>query len=284
MTKQHHALTEQQTSFSVFSDTIITSRNNPRIRQLRALLKRPERERTGLALIEGLRLVTEALQYPDLVHQLIVAPELLKSQHGQDLLQDQRKKELPHLCVSAEVFQSLSLKDGPQGMAAVVSQRWEQLDQVRLSSEDYWIALTAIQDPGNLGTILRTCDATGCCGVLLLGHTTDPYDPTALRASMGAIFSQRLVKTSFQTFADWKRLHHYSVVGTSDGAGLNYRKAHYPSPVILLMGSERQGLSSEQQALCDLIISIPMCGSSDSLNVAVATAVVLYEILHKRLP
>ena len=88
----HHALTELQTSFSVFSDTIITSRNNPRIRQLRALLKRPERERTGLALIEGLRLVTEALQYPDLVHQLIVAPELLKSQHGQELLQDQRKK------------------------------------------------------------------------------------------------------------------------------------------------------------------------------------------------
>lgn len=82
MTKQHHALTELQTSFSVFSDTIITSRNNPRIRQLRALLKRPERERTGLALIEGLRLVTEALQYPDLVHQFIVAPELLKSQHG----------------------------------------------------------------------------------------------------------------------------------------------------------------------------------------------------------
>jgi TrmH family RNA methyltransferase len=99
---------------------------------------------------------------------------------------------------------------------------------------------------------------------------------------MGAIFSLHLVKTSFQAFADWKRLHHYPVIGTSDAAELNYRQAHYPSPLILLMGSERQGLSSEQQALCDFTVGIPMHGSSDSLNVSIAAAVVLYEILHRR--
>ncbi len=164
----------------------------------------------------------------------------------------------------------------------MVVQPWEQLEQVRLSAEDYWVALEAVQDPGNLGTILRTCDATGCRGVFLLDHTTDAYDPTALRASMGAIFSQRLVKASFQAFADWKRFHHYSVVGASDAAVLNYRQADYPLPMILLMGSERQGLSPQQQTLCDLVVSIPMHGSSDSLNVSIATAVVLYEILHRR--
>ncbi len=280
--KQHHSFIEQRQSFSVFSDTIITSRNNPRIKQICALLKRSEREKTGLALVEGLRLVTEALRYPQSVSQLIVAPDLLRSSHGQALWQDRRQQGLPCLCVSAEVFQSFSLKDNPQGMAAVVSQQWEPLEQVRLSAEDYWVALEAVQDPGNLGTILRTCDATGCRGVFLLDHATDAYDPTALRASMGAIFALRLVKTSFQAFADWKRQHNYPVVGATDAAPLNYRQAAYPSPVILLMGSERQGLSPEQQALCDLIVSIPMRGSSDSLNVSIATAIVLYEMLYRR--
>jgi RNA methyltransferase, TrmH family len=282
MAKEHHSLAEQQQSFSVFSDTIITSRNNPKIKQIRALLKRSERERTGQALVEGLRMVTEALRYPQRVRQLIVAPELLRGQHGRPLLQEQRQKGLPCLCVSAEVFQGFSLKDNPQGIAAVVSQQWELLEQVRLSTEDFWVALEAVQNPGNLGTILRTCDATGCRGVFLLDHATDAYDPTALRASMGAIFSQRLVKTSFQALADWKRFYHYPVVGASDAAVLNYRQADYPSPMILLMGSERQGLSSEQQALCNFIVGIPMRGSSDSLNVSIANAVVLYEILHRR--
>ncbi|HEY4383976.1 MAG TPA: RNA methyltransferase [Ktedonobacteraceae bacterium] len=282
MAKQHPSSAEQQQSFSAFPDTLITSRNNPKIKQIRALLKRSERERTELALVEGLRLVTEALRYPHIVRQLIVAPELLRSQHGQALLLEQRHKELPCLCVSAEVFQSFALKDNPQGIAAIVSQCWESLEQVRLSTRDCWVALEAVQDPGNLGTILRTCDATGCRGVFLLDHATDVYDPTALRASMGAIFSQRLVKASFQAFADWKRFYRYSVIGASDAAVLNYRQADYPSPVILLMGSERQGLSPEQQAVCDLVVSIPMRGSSDSLNVSIATAVVLYEILHRR--
>lgn len=281
MVDPRHPLVQHDYS-ALSSEAFITSRNNPRVKQVRALLKRSEREQTGLALIEGLRLVTEALQHPGVVEQLIIAPELLKSAHGQALVHAQEQKGLSCLSISAEAFQSFSLKDGPQGIAAVVSQRWEPLDQVRLAPGDCWVALEATQDPGNLGTILRTCDATGCGGAILLDHTTDPYDPTALRASMGAIFSQRLVKTNFQTLLDWKRQHDYPVVGTSDAAALHYRKARYPSPVILLMGSERQGLSPEQQALCDLTISLPMRGSCDSLNVAVAAAVVLYEMLCQR--
>ena len=264
------------------ADSIIKSRNNPRIKQVRALLKRPERERTKLALAEGLRLVTEALQFPNLVRQVVVAPELLKSKRGQELVRDQAARGVPVLSISAEAFESISQKDGPQGIAAVIAQRWEQLNRVKLSAGDYWVALEAIQDPGNLGTILRSCDATGCRGVFLLDHTADPYDPTALRASMGAIFSQRLVRTSFQTFAEWIHLHRYPVIGTSDAAALNYRSVEYPSPVVLLMGSERLGLSPEQQAVCEHVVSIPMSGSCDSLNVAIATAIVLYEVLDQQ--
>lgn len=264
------------------TDIIITSRKNPGLTQIRAFLKRPERERTGLALVEGLRLVTEALAFPDLVRQIVVAPELLKSPRGWELVQDQKASGVPVLSLGAEAFESISQKSGPQGIAAVIAQRWEHLNQVKLSAGDCWIALEAIQDPGNLGTILRSCDATGCRGVFLLDRTTDPYDPTALRASMGAIFSRRLVRTSFQIFAEWIHLHRYPVIGTSDAAALSYRDVEYPSPVVLLMGSERLGLSPEQQALCEHVVHIPMNGSCDSLNVAIATAVVLYEILDQR--
>lgn len=264
------------------NSTLIMSRHNPKVKQLRALLKRAERERTQLALIEGLRLVTEALRFPNLVRQIIVAPELLKNQHGRELVHAYAKQGIV-VPVSAEVFASFSQKDGPQGIAAVIVQRWEALNQIRLAGGDFWVALLATQDPGNLGTILRSCDAAGCRGVILLDHTTDPYDPTALRASMGAIFSQRLVKTSFRTFAEWKALHGYTVIGTSATAAQQYREIAYPSPTILLMGSERQGLLPEHQALCDRMVSIPMNGSSDSLNVAIATAVVLYEILDQRI-
>lgn len=263
-------------------DTMIVSRNNPKIKQMRAFLKRAERERTGLAIVEGLRLVTEALRFPDRVQQVIVAPELLKNEHGRKLVQNHFTRGFPVVSVSAEAFESFSQKDGPQGIAAIISQRWERLDRVKLSAGDYWVALEAIGDPGNLGTILRSCDATGCRGIILLDHTTDPYDPTALRASMGAIFSQRLVKTSFQAFTEWKNLHRYKLVGTSDAASLHYREITYPSPVILLMGSERQGLQPEHQAVCDAMVSIPMNGSCDSLNIAIATAVVLYEIVEQR--
>jgi TrmH family RNA methyltransferase len=235
------------------------------------------------AVIEGLRLVSEALvRFPDRVRQVIIAPELLKSQWGQTLIHDQSARGVPVVSVSAEAFESVSQKDGPQGIAAIIAQRWECLDRVKLRAGECWVALAALQDPGNLGTILRSCDATGCRGIILLDHSADPYDPTALRASMGAIFSQRLVRTSFHTFTRWKDLHHHALIGTSDAADLHYREAAYPSPAILLMGSERHGLSPEQQAVCDAIVRIPMCGICDSLNIAIATAVVLYEILDRR--
>ncbi|GCE25194.1 hypothetical protein KDA_06780 [Dictyobacter alpinus] len=123
MEKQHHTQTEQHQRFSGFSDTIITHRTNPKIKQIRALLKSSERERTGLALVEGLRLVTEALRSPQRVRHLLVAPELLRSLHGQALLQEQRQKRLPCLYVSSEVFQSFSRKDNPQGIIVETHQR-----------------------------------------------------------------------------------------------------------------------------------------------------------------
>jgi len=255
---------------------IITSQNNPRIKQIRALRQRKARDQTGLAFIEGIRIVAEAAALPDTIETLVVAPELLNSPFAQELALAQQNKGIPCLEVTAEVFGSLSVKERPQGIGAVIRQRWETLEQIALSNEFCWVALDAVQDPGNLGTILRTCDAVGCSGLILLGQSTDPYDTTALRASMGAIFTQRLVKASFADFVAWKQRHGYTVVGTSGAAASDYQSAAYRFPIILLMGSERLGLSPDQQAVCDLVVSLPMVGHADSLNLAVATGVMLY--------
>ena len=216
------------------------------------------------------------------VESLVVAPDLLSSSTGWEIVRAQREKGAPVLEVNPDVFKSISSKQGPQGLGAVVRQHWERLEDASLSDELCWLALDAVQDPGNLGAILRTSDAVGGAGVILLGQGTDPHDPSAVRASMGAIFSQRLVRATFSELADWKRGRRYRLIGTSDAAARDYHGFSYDPPLVLFMGSERQGLSAEQQALCDAVVRIPMVGRSDSLNLAVATGVVLYEAFNQR--
>ncbi len=262
---------------------IVTSSSNPKIKEIRRLLRdRKAREESGLFVIEGLRIVGEAVQMGAEIATLVVAPELLASEFGLALVDAQREAGVPILEVSAPVFRDLSVKEGPQGIGALVKQRWVPLDRVRLEAGHNWTALDSVQDPGNLGTILRTHDAVGGAGVILLDHSTDPYDPTALRASMGAVFSQRLVRARLDEFAAWKNANHYVVIGTSGAAAQDYHSVRYPSPLVLLMGSERLGLQDSHLSLCDRVVSIPMAGRSDSLNLAVATAVILYEIFNQQ--
>jgi TrmH family RNA methyltransferase len=261
---------------------LISSTSNATIKRIRALRQRKERERSGLFFIEGIRLVAEAVQVGAALETLVVAPELLHSTFARELVAAQREADVACLDVTPAVFQSLSAKDGPQGLGAVMRQQWEPLEQLQLAPDACCVALDAVQDPGNLGTILRTCDAVGCAGVVLLGASTDPYDPAALRASMGAVFTQRLARASAEQFLAWTRQHGYTVVGAAGAAPHDYQGVRYPRPLVLLMGSEREGLSQEQQAACDLLVSIPMVGRSDSLNLAVATGVLLYEIFNQQ--
>jgi TrmH family RNA methyltransferase len=261
---------------------MITSSANPTIRQIRGLRQRKEREASGLFFIEGIRLVGEAVQLGAAIEALLVAPELLTSPFAHDIVDRQRAGGARIIEMGAAVFADLSQKDGPQGLAAVVRQRWIDLAEVRLGAPPGWVALVEPADPGNLGTILRTADAVGAAGVILLGSATDPYDPAALRASMGAIFAMQLARASFEGFAAWKRASGAFLIGAADSAPTDYQSSTYPQPLVLLMGSERQGLSAEQQGLCDLMVSLPMRGRSDSLNLAVATGVLLYELLSQQ--
>jgi TrmH family RNA methyltransferase len=255
---------------------MITSLSNEKIKQIRHLKDRKFRNETGLFFIEGLRLVIEACQQGAAIETLVVAPELLSSEIGKTLVSEERwiSKILE---VSAEVFESFSHKEGPQGIAAVLKQDWVGLEYIN-AENGMWIALDSVADPGNLGTILRTTEAAGGLGVILLDQTTDPYDLTALRASMGAIFDLKITRGSLDDFRDWKRSKDIFLVGTDGEADCDYRQVLYPKPLIILMGSEREGLQPQHYAICDQVVKIPMIGRSDSLNLAVATGIMIYEV------
>jgi TrmH family RNA methyltransferase len=270
------------TIFTAMVPSQITSSSNPRIKLIRKLRDRKERQQSGLFYIEGIRILAEAVFTRAELEFLVVAPELLTNSFGLKLLQDPALTAIPLVEVSPEIFNSFSLKEGPQGVGAVIHQRWTTMEEVTLADGRDWVALDAVADPGNLGSILRTSEAAGWAGAILLDHATDPYDPTAVRASMGAIFSQRLVKTSLDDFSIWKAAHHFPVIGAAGSAPDDYHHLDYPQPCILLMGSERQGLTPHHIHLCDRTVSIPMVGRSDSLNLSVATALVIYEIFNHR--
>ncbi|MBG0787836.1 MAG: RNA methyltransferase [Anaerolineaceae bacterium] len=260
---------------------MITSFANATIKEIRKLEQKKYRQQSGTYFIEGLRTVGEAVQTQAPIKALVVAPDLLVSEFGQSLLTERHLKDVERIEVSAEIYEKLAHKQGPQGIGAVMQQSWQDLAGLQLAPDDLWVTLDAVADPGNLGTIMRTADSIGARGIILLGHTTDPYDPAAVKASMGAIFSLALASASWEDFQAWEKQQGAQLVGTSDHGATDYQQIQYQRPLILLMGSERHGLPDEMMAACDHLARIPMAGRSDSLNLAVATAVMLYEIYNQ---
>ncbi len=262
--------------------TLITSSANPRIKDLRKLRDRKYRSETGLAWVEGLRACGDAFSHPEHIEQMVICPETLHSSFADELLQKAVDHNIDVIETSREVYSSLSGKENPQGMGVVIRQTFQTLDNVVLSQADLWVALDRVADPGNLGTILRTLDASGGKGLILLDHCTDPYDPTAIRASTGAIFHLDLVKSDTQYFSMWKTRQNANLVGAVAVPGAqDYHSYIYTRPMILIMGSEREGLSPTLTELCDGLVYIPMIGHVDSLNLAEATAIMLYEIFNQ---
>jgi TrmH family RNA methyltransferase len=260
---------------------LITSSANPRIRSIRGLAHRKFRDETGQYFVEGIRPVAEAVQSHAPVETLVVAPDLLNSPFGRDIVQQASHKGVPILEVAPDVFLGLSSREGPQGLGAVVRQTWTPLEAAFSPDTLGWVALEQIQNPGNLGSILRTCEAVGCAGVMLLGSTTDPHDPASVRGSMGALFTRSLIRTGLDELTAWKTRHRALTVGASGSAETDYQDIAYRPPILIVMGGERQGLSEAHQALCDHLVRIPMTGRADSLNLAVATGLMLYEVFNQ---
>ena len=257
----------------------VTSPSNPRVKEIRKLRDKKEQKRTGLFYMEGLRIIGEAFDKGAEIQTLVVCPELLKTEFGLELWHRAQRMPLEILEVNRMVFESIAVKENPQGLAAAAKARFYDLEDLDIS-HGIIAALTEVADPGNLGTIIRTADAVDCQGVILIGDCTSPYDIGSIRGTMGAIFSTKIVKTDLDSFLKWKRQHGLQLVGTSDKAASDYVDIAYQDPVILLMGSERAGMSPEEFAACDDIAAIPMMRSSDSLNLAIATGVMLYQIFN----
>jgi len=256
---------------------LLTSLANPLVKETRALKSHKGRTNSGSFLVEGLHHVGSALEAGWEVETLLYAPDLLSGGFAGSLLEDARRSGLTLQPVSAKVMESLAEKDNPQGLLAVVKQRTlrlPDLDAVRTG-----VALVSPQDPGNVGTILRTIDAVGADALFLLDGGVELYHPTVVRASMGTLFWIPVVQAGFNEFAGWVRGKGLRLIGTSAHARFDYREVSVAEPPwLLLMGNEQKGLSQEQMAACDLTVSMPMRGKVSSLNLAVAAGILLYTL------
>ncbi len=265
----------------------ISSRNNPKIKEVRLLRQAKIRRQSGSCLVEGIWHFIEAVEawrsgaYVKLV-SVFYAPELLKSDLALQVIEELSPSSVPCYPVTGPVFLSLADKENPQGVLAVVQPKSTALDQINPVTCPWLVGLVEPQDPGNIGTILRTIDAVGANGLLLIDGGADPYQSECIRASMGSIFWFPVIQTSFQALLTWVDANNYKLYGTSARGDKNFNEMdHYQTPSILLMGSERQGLTQPQRNACHELLRLPQVGRVSSLNLAVATGVMLYDMLRK---
>lgn len=253
----------------------ITSLANPEIKAIRALALRKYREEEGLFVTEGLRHALEAAEAGWSFKTLVVEESVKDKDLVRKLVGICQSQKCHCLEVPAGVMESLAKRDNAQSVMAVIRQKWSDLSAV---TGGLWIALEEIRDPGNLGTIMRTADAVGASGIILIEKTCDPYSLEAVRASMGSFPHVALVRCGRGAFAQWAGTSGFQVVGTHLKTEHDYRRLAYRRPMVLLMGNEQAGLSDELSRVCTDLVKIPMRGRADSLNVSVATAVMLFEI------
>lgn len=257
----------------------ITGFSNPTVKFVRSLRDKKHRKREQRFLAEGLRLLTDAREggrVPEILlmaqgrepHPLLDVLEQTVAAAGGDVL------ELPE-----DLLAKVTGKDNPQAVAGVFAEWDTGLATIDRHAAPIWLVAQAMRDPGNLGTMLRTADAVGAGGVILLDDCADPFSVEAVRASMGAIFTQRLAQARWDDFIGWLRAGEGQLVAASLREAVPYRGAPYAAPCFVMVGNESRGLPEDYEMACDLRVTMPMKGRADSLNAAVAGAVLAYEVL-----
>ena len=236
------------------------------------------RDSRGLFFIEGVRNFIEAVDYHFPVDTLLYSEKLLIQPLARKLVRRLKRSGVPFARVTPEQFRRVSRTERASGIAAILRQRVLRLDQINLIDSPCWTALSHVRSPGNLGTLMRTSAATGAAGFILLGDSIDPFDPAVVRATMGALFKQTLVRTTVDQLRRWACLNKVAVIGASPDGSADYREASYGCPVVLMLGGERKGLTAKQRSVCNRIVRIPMAEGMDSLNVAVAGSLLMYEV------
>jgi TrmH family RNA methyltransferase len=262
----------------------ITSLQNERVKLIRSLHMRKARRETGLFVAEGASLLITARDAGWRPRVLAFLAGSAGGGAARDLVQWARAAGAECLEVSEAVLTKLAAKDNPQTMLGVFEQAWKPLPApADVAPDSLWVGMEAVRDPGNLGTVIRTVDAVRAGGIVLIGPCVDPYSHEAVRATMGSIFNVPLARVSLQDGLPWVQRWRGDIVGAHLKATEDFRRVSYGAPTLLLMGSEGPGLSPELSATCSRRVRIPMAGPTDSLNLAVATALMLYEIRRERL-
>jgi TrmH family RNA methyltransferase len=262
----------------------VTSLTNPIVKDLRSLALKKFRDQQGVFLAEGLKLVIDALEQDWRIKTLVFA----KSGKGNKMVEQVAARTFAKgglvLEVTEKVIAAITRRDNPQVVVGVFEQQYQSLASLKPKHNDVYIALDRVRDPGNLGTVIRTADAVGAKGVILIGDTTDPYSLETVRATMGSVFSVPLYKTTENDVLNWRKGFSGLIVGTHLKGAVDYRTIPYANkPVVLMMGNEQQGLPDNLANACDKLARIPQAGRADSLNLAIATGVMLYEIRREAL-
>ncbi|AZV20104.1 RNA methyltransferase [Mesorhizobium sp. M7A.F.Ce.TU.012.03.2.1] len=257
----------------------VTSLANPLVKDIKALAQKKFRDQQNAFMAEGLKLVIDALDLGWQIRTLVFA----KAGRGNAAVEKVAARTVAAggmvLEVSEKVLVAITRRDNPQMVVGVFSQKFLALKDVRADNGDVWVALDRVRDPGNLGTVIRTVDAVGAKGVILVGDTTDPFSVETVRATMGSIFAVPVAKATTEAFLTWRGGFSGLVAGTHLKGAVDYRSVDFSrGPVLLMMGNEQQGLPESLAASCDRLLRIPQAGRADSLNLAVATGIMLFEI------
>ena len=239
------------------------------------------RDRHNLFYVEGVRNFIQVVNSDFEIAAILYSEKLLIVTPARQLVRKLRRDGTKTIKLTPEEFRKISCTKKASGIAAIVHQRWTRLHQISPQSELCWTALEKVRSPGNFGTLIRTSEAIAGGGFILIGKSIDPYDPNVIRSSMGSFFYQKLIRTNYNSLCHWIKGHNCTVVGASPEGKVDFHRFQYPAKTILFLGEERKGLSQRQQNLCQHLIRIPMVGQADSLNLAVAGSLLLYEI-HKR--
>ncbi len=258
---------------------VITSFSNPLVKRVQALRDKRHRREEGLFLAEGLRILTEALETGRIPRILFFAAASAGHPLVGALIEAVEGDFGEAIETTPDILSKLSGKDNPQAVVGVFDTFETTLDMLDRTASPIWLVAERLRDPGNLGTILRTGDAVGAGALILVDECVDPFSTEAVRASMGALFTVPIVRVIWPEFLAWLREGPGQLVGLSLQTEHGYREADYAAPTFLLTGNEAQGLPDEYEAECDLLVKMPMLGKADSLNAAVATAVMAYEVL-----
>ena len=256
----------------------VTAFSNETVKRLRSLRDKKHRREEGLFLAEGLRIIAEARDSGRLPEIIAFSAEGAKHPLAAEIIAETEAAGGDAVETTSDILSKMSGKDNPQMLLGAYRQPDASLQRIDRSKASLWICAQALRDPGNIGTILRTGDAVGAGGLILIDDSADPFSVEAVRASMGAVFTQEIAVARWPEFVDWLRSGDGELVGTSLKATEDYLEAEYRKPCFLLIGNEQQGLPADYEAECDSLVKIPMAGRADSLNAAIAAAVMAFAV------